>query len=310
MNQTLILHHYASSPFAEKARLMLGFKGLEWAGVTIPMVMPKPDLTALTGGYRRTPVLQIGADIYCDTALIARVLEARQPSPTLFPSGAPLAGIVAQWIDTTLFWTVVPYVMQPAGLAYMFSGGTPEQMKAFAIDRAPFSAGVPRLKPADAAVQLATALAAFEGQLGDGRAFLFGSDASIADFSLAHNLWFVRRAGPLAQIIDRHARLAEWHARVLAFGHGTTHELASSAAVAVAAAATERVPVAVEAGLGFEAGQDVKVAAIDWGTDPVEGALVGLSASEVVISRQDERAGHVHVHFPRQGFRISKADKE
>jgi len=74
MNE-LILHHYPQSPFAEKARLMLGLKGLSWHSVLIPPVMPKPDLIALTGGYRRTPVLQVGADIYCDTALIARRLE-------------------------------------------------------------------------------------------------------------------------------------------------------------------------------------------------------------------------------------------
>ena len=71
----LILHHYPQSPFAEKARLMLGFKGLSWRSVHIPPMSPKPDLTALTGGYRKTPVLQVGADIYCDTALIARRLE-------------------------------------------------------------------------------------------------------------------------------------------------------------------------------------------------------------------------------------------
>jgi hypothetical protein len=65
----LILHHYPTSPFAEKARLLLGFKGLSWRSVHISPVMPKPDLTALTGGYRKTPVLQIGADIYCDTSL-------------------------------------------------------------------------------------------------------------------------------------------------------------------------------------------------------------------------------------------------
>ena len=75
----LILHHYPTSLFAEKARLLLGFKGLSWRSVNISPVMPKPDLTALTGGYRKTPVLQIGADIYCDTALIARRLEQEKP---------------------------------------------------------------------------------------------------------------------------------------------------------------------------------------------------------------------------------------
>src|SRR5690606_40854518 len=78
MHSTLILHHYPESPFAEKARLMLGFKRLSWASVHIPRVMPKPDLTAVTGGYRKTPVLQVGADIYCDSAPIAR---PRRPRP-------------------------------------------------------------------------------------------------------------------------------------------------------------------------------------------------------------------------------------
>ena len=79
---TLILHHYDFSNFAEKARLMLGFKNLAWRGVEIPPIAPKPDLTPLTGGYRRTPVLQDGADVWCDTRLIARELERRVPSPT------------------------------------------------------------------------------------------------------------------------------------------------------------------------------------------------------------------------------------
>ena len=87
----LILHHYPTSPFAEKARLLLGFKDLAWRSVQIPPVMPKPDLTALTGGYRKTPVLQIGADIYCDTALIARRLEAYQPQPALLPGARAFA---------------------------------------------------------------------------------------------------------------------------------------------------------------------------------------------------------------------------
>lgn len=49
----LILHNYPTSPFAEKARLLLGFKGLSWRSVKISPVMPKPDLTALTGAIAR-----------------------------------------------------------------------------------------------------------------------------------------------------------------------------------------------------------------------------------------------------------------
>ena len=43
-----ILHHYPASPFAEKIRTMLGFKRLGWKSVQIPVVLPKPDVVALT----------------------------------------------------------------------------------------------------------------------------------------------------------------------------------------------------------------------------------------------------------------------
>lgn len=81
----IILHHYKISPYSEKVRL--GLKGLAWRSVEIPMIMPKPDLTALTGGYRKTPVLQIGADVYCDSQLIMRELEPRHPIPSFYPAG-------------------------------------------------------------------------------------------------------------------------------------------------------------------------------------------------------------------------------
>ena len=75
----LVLHHFDWSPYAEKVRVLLGIKGLAWRSVQIPMVMPKPDLTALTGGYRKTPVLQVGADVYCDSSLIAAGTRATAP---------------------------------------------------------------------------------------------------------------------------------------------------------------------------------------------------------------------------------------
>jgi glutathione S-transferase len=302
----LILHHYPNSPFSEKARLMLGFKRLDWKSVRIPVIMPKPDLTALTGGYRRTPVLQVGADVYCDTALIARVLEDLQPAPTLFPPAAPLAVPLAQWADSTLFWTMIPYATQPAGLPGLFPGATPDAMKAFAMDRAPFTAGIKRQTVADATVALQQYLRTLQAQLADGRAYLFGAEASIADFAVAHCLWFIRLAAPVAGILSAHPPLEAWLDRVLAIGHGRFDKLDSADAVALAAGAGDHAPVAVQLGLGFDAGQRVTVAAIDYGADPVAGTLVGLSAERVTLERQDERAGTVHVHFPRIGFQILK----
>ena len=77
--QPVILHHFAQSPFSEKIRLIFGLKNIAWTSVLISRIMPRPDLMPMTGGYRRTPVMQIGADIYCDTQCIIRELERRFP---------------------------------------------------------------------------------------------------------------------------------------------------------------------------------------------------------------------------------------
>ena len=123
----IILHHYPESPFAEKIRLILGFKRLAYRSVLIPMMLPKPDVIALTGGYRRTPILQIGSDVYCDTALIAQVLEQIRPEPTLYPAmHAATAIVLAAWADQHWFAAGVGFAMQPEGFASMFQKYSPE----------------------------------------------------------------------------------------------------------------------------------------------------------------------------------------
>jgi glutathione S-transferase len=210
----LILHQYAASPFSEKVRLIFGFKGLDWVAVNVPVILPKPDVVALTGGYRKTPFLQIGADIYCDTALIAQVLDRLHPQPPLFPADQPLATTLAQWADSTLFWTMIPYALQPAGAAAIFDNPPPETMKAFAADRAPFTADIKRQTVADATLALQVYLARLAAQLQDGRQFLFGAAPGIADFSVAHCLWFIRLAGPMAAVLDGlHGRHRADHGR-------------------------------------------------------------------------------------------------
>ena len=308
MSDDLILHHYDGSPFSEKFRLILGYKGLAWRSVKVPRIMPKPDVVALTGGYRRTPFLQIGADIYADTALMARVVEQRQPTPSIYPDSAgPVQHVLAQWADSALFWTAIPYTMQPAGLAHMFAGAPPEMAKAFGADRAAMTAGMRRPTPADAAAQLGTYLAWLEGMLADGRPYLCGSEVCIADFSVVQSLWFILRAPPVAGVLAPFTALEAWRQRVMAFGHGQPSELSSLDAITLAASSTGHAPCAVEAGAGFSAGDAVTVCATDYAADLVEGQLVGLDGGEVVIARTDERAGRVHVHFPRIGFQLKPA---
>lgn len=303
----LILHHYAMSPFSEKVRLILGFKQLPWRSVLIPPMMPKPDVIALTGGYRKTPVLQIGADIYCDTALIAQVLEARHPTPTLYPAAVPFAVPLAQWADNHLFLESVVWAMQPAGAPAVLAGVSPDQIKVFAADRAAMRGTLPRPTLSDGTAQLKIHLSAIDAQLAKSGPWLFGAAPCIADFSAAHCLWFIRLAQPVASLLDNYPALGSWLDRVLAIGHHTHNEMSGADAIAVAAAAAGHSPVAVAAGQAFEPNEAVTVSATDYGTDPVAGTLAGLSDTESVVRRVDPRAGTVHVHFPRFGFQIKKS---
>ncbi len=303
----LILHHYPASPFAEKARLMIGYKKLAWQSVHIPMVMPKPDLLALTGGYRRTPVLQIGADIYCDTALIADVLEHVQPLPPLFPEPCKgLARTVAQWADSTLFWTALPYSTQPAGLAQMFANIDPAQAQAFGADRKAMAEGQTRPRPKDAAAAYKSYLRRLSDMLDDSD-FLLGSVPSIADFAAYHPLWFTRVQTPaLADILKLTPAVLDWMDRMAEIGHGKAERLTAQEAIEVARRSTPK-PVAGEFFQdehGIALGSRVSISAESFGTEATEGTLVAASRTHYVLRREDARAGVLHVHFPRIGYAL------
>ena len=307
----LILHHYPTSPFAEKARLLLGFKGLSWRSVKIAPILPKPDLTALTGGYRKTPVLQVGADIYCDTSLIARRLEQEKALPAFFPEGQEMiAATFAAWADSVVFQHAVSLVFQPESIAVRFGNLPPEAIKAFLADRAGlFSGGsATKLSAEQARHQWPTIMARLKQQLereqGD---FLFG-EPSIADFALAHPMWFLKATPVTSPLVDAYPAVSAWLGRVMGFGHGAFSEMTSEAALDVARNAT---PAALpdeqfDEPNGFEPGQQVVIAATDYGVDPVAGELLFAGREELILRREDERGGVVHVHFPRFGFRLEK----
>jgi glutathione S-transferase len=304
----LILHHYAGSPFSEKVRLVLGYKGLAWKSVTVPMILPKPDVVCLTGGYRRTPFLQIGADIWCDTALMCRVIDRLHPSPPLYPASAGgLQEVIAQWADTALFWTAVPYALQPAGAQHLFAGAPPEVMKAFVADRTAMRGTMRLPSITDARAQLVTYLGWLARELEDGRAFLRGGAPCIADFSAAQSVWYIRRVPPVAQVLAPFPDVVAWFDRIAAFGHGTHEPMTSADAIGIARAAASSELLAFDEGQGYVRGADVTVTPTDYAMDPVAGRLVGLTDDEAAIERDDERAGRVVVHFPRIGYQVKKA---
>jgi glutathione S-transferase len=302
----LILHHYPTSPFSEKVRLILGHKQLSWQSVVIPRIMPKPDVLALTGGYRRTPFLQIGADIYCDTALICDVLEHRQPEPTLYPDHLKgVARVLAQWADGTLFWAAMGYNLSPKGAAAMFAGQPPEAAQAFAADRGAMRSNMTSLRPGDATAAYRSYLRRLANMLDEQHPFLLGDAPCVADFAAYHPLWFTRVVNPsMVGILEPTPGVLAWMDRMAALGHGHMSKLTATEAIAVASAA-EPEPLTddlFQDDHGIALGSRVTIAAESFGQEPTEGILRAASRTRYTLERTDERAGKLHVHFPRIGF--------
>jgi glutathione S-transferase len=303
----LILHHFDWSPFAEKSRLALAFKGVPWMSVQIPMIMPKPDLTALTGGYRKTPVLQIGADVYCDTNLIARVLERKFPNPSLFDGGARgLAQSLSFWADKAFFEPAAGLSM---GLSKEVPSAVIEDRKRFFnfmnFDR--LEQDLPHLT-----TQLIGHLDLVEQNLGDGRAFYLGERPTLADINVYFVVWLCRTfIAPMTEFLNALPRTQAWESRCKSLletrGAGKRTEISAEAALSVARETAFDSGDGVDAAdpLQLRAGQHVSVSADDYGKDAVVGTLHTLQRHEVVVLREDARAGTVAVHFPRLGYRVA-----
>ncbi len=302
----IIFHHYPTSPFSEKIRVAFGIKQLAWRSVEIPNMMPKPDLMPLTGGYRKTPVMQIGADIYCDTQIILRELERRFPTPSIFPIKNGLAYAIGFWSDRLFFMPSVGVVFGEIG--HM----VPE---AFKQDRAKMSGNTFSTEAMAAAAPFAKdqwrAHADFVAEtLEDGRDYMGGPKPGAADIHAYMNFWWIKAALPhlAGAMMEEFPKVDAWVARVAALGHGKPTPMDSKEALAIARAATSDAQPATDAAdpRGLKSGDKVTVSADDYGRDPVAGEIVFSNRHEIAIKRNAPEVGDVVVHFPRAGFVVAK----
>jgi glutathione S-transferase len=302
----IILHHYPQSPVAEKVRTGLGLKKLSWRSVIIPRIPPKPELMPLTGGFRRTPVMQIGADIYCDSQCILREIDRRHPEPTFFPGGGyGMPWALSRWTDTTLFDLVVSVIL----------GHAPDELSPeFAADRGRLYFGPDwDLKAVQADLphilaQLRVQLGWLNDRLSHGRDYIL-SEPGLPDALVHHVVWFLRGRwdkGP--EFLSEFPALNAWEERVKAIGHGSPSDMEASEALDIALSAE---PETVEQGdpldpQKLEPGMRVSVVPDSDGGDPeVTGTVRAVSRDTISILHQDERVGSVCIHFPRAGYRVT-----
>jgi glutathione S-transferase len=310
-----MLHHYAGSPYAEKARLMLGHKQLAWGSIEVPMVPPRPGLQKVMGAFRRIPVLQRGADFFCDTRFFPEVLDSVDPQrPLLPPHARVLSTLIAQWVEPRVFLSMGPVRFESRDDLQMFetlgvAAGD------FLRDRAPFMApAVDTRRSAtvrdSARDHVVSYLAVLQSLLASGQPFLCGSEPCAADFSAYHTVWWLRMRPSRDALLQRFPVLGAWADRMAAIGHGqpvprsVEEGLAAARSARADAAWKPDWPTADDARLGRE----VSLQPDDYGRDPLVGTLTAVSDRHVTLTREAPEVGVVHVHFPKVGYEVVLAE--
>jgi glutathione S-transferase len=305
----LILHHYWPSPFAHKVRLALGLANAKWLSVEIPRVPPKPLLTPLTAGYRRTPILQIGADIYCDTQNIVRELADFGFSRALFPEGCMSKALAfSAWIDGAVFELAARVVITNA------LDTAPSE---FIKDRGDlyFEPGWTNKKLnhdlSSVVLQLDAQLKNIDDILTCGEN-ICSKELSYADVSVAYLAWFLRgrwEAGP--KVLSRYPNICRIENAVYDCGEGQYQDLGGKEAMKIANDNIPKSLVGIDGSVMTELSlnQRVGIRPRTQSSDPtVFGELRYLDRQRVSINNNEEEVGAIAVHFPISGYEINLED--
>jgi len=307
---SLILHHYPQSPVAHKVRMALGIAGASWQSVEIPRLPPKPLLVPLTAGYRRTPVLQIGADIYCDSQNIALAIDQSNPPHSLFPDYTyGMAMMISNWAETTLFDLSVRLILTHA------LGKVPED---FIRDRGSLYFE-PNWTEASLRAALPSVMHELRASLGFVEAHLAATDGTYlngqkpcyGDAALGYICWFLRgRWDGGGTLLANYPALSALEAALDRLGDGQPQDMDAEAALAIATAAMPQSPIGIIDGASSLAiGQTVMIRPKGETADPdVVGTLRYCDGMRISIDHRHEQVGHVAVHFPVVGYVMTPID--
>jgi glutathione S-transferase len=304
--QDVILHHYPPSPFSEKVRVGFGIKKLAWRSVEIPRVPPKPELMPLTAGYRRTPVMQIGADIYCDSQCILRELQRRFPEPTFYPGGGDgMPWGINRWTDTVF----------DAAAGVVLGANADQLPEAFAKDRGRLYFGpsydyeIIKANVPHAAAQLRGQLGWIDQRLATGRNFMLGDKPGLPDAVAYYLVWFTRgRWQSGAELLAEFPALEAWEKRVAAIGHGDVKDMTAGEALDIAKASKTGTPEKADPRdpQGIKPGMTVSIVAdVDGGETPVTAKVRAVDRETISVLHDEDRVGTVCIHFPRVGYRVT-----
>ncbi|MEE4278151.1 MAG: glutathione S-transferase N-terminal domain-containing protein [Halieaceae bacterium] len=300
----LFLHHYEASPYAEKIRAMLGSASSPWASVLSPPYPPRPNLQPLVGDFRRIPVAHIGADVFCDTSLIAREVAALTGRPEFAPENADAdAAALAQRAEAEVFFCAITAAPALSLLGKLVISNGLRGTFRFVKDRTAMMKDASMRPPQGraAARVLEGFLRDLDERLSD-REVLDDKNRSYADFCAYHPVWLALSVGSL-KTLRAYPGVQRWYEGIVGLGHGGRREAGAEEALATVRSADPR-PLE-DGGEAHELlNTEVLVAPSDYGKAGVAGTLVTAAADRYVLARSTEHCGTIHLHLPREGYSL------
>ena len=300
----LILHQYDISPFSQKAQKMMGLKGLSWQSVEMPMIAPKPHVEALTGGYRGTPVLQIGRDVFIDNWMIARALDAFDASgPAINAQGGLREAALYAWGER--LFTPLLHAALAAYQSEWDADFLADRKRVFPdVDFDTLDVSDP-----DRRSQVRAYLGTVEAQLGLDQDFLGGAQADSCDIHVWGMAWMIHSALPaLMPIVETFPRLTDWYERMSALGTGHRED----AEIDVAWQALKDGPARPlpetpdQEPLSPWVGEMVDISAGSADRGSASGRLLAVDHEQVVLGVEPMSGDEAQVWFPRFGYHLKK----
>ena len=299
---TLILHQYDISPFSQKAQKMMGLKELSWQSVEMPMIAPKPDVEALTGGYRGTPVLQIGRDVFIDNWMIARALDEFDASgPAINAQGGLREAALYAWGER--LFTPLLHAALAAYQSEWDADFLADRKRVFPdVDFDTLDVSDP-----DRRSQVRAYLGTVEAQLGLDRDFLGGAQADSCDIHVWGMVWMIHSALPaLMPIVETFPRLTDWYERVSALGTGDREDVKIDVAwQSLKDGPARPLPdTPDQEPLAPWVGEVVDIAAGSADRGSASGRLLAVDHEQVVLGVEPISGEAAQVWFPRFGYHL------
>lgn len=296
-----ILYHYPMSPYSEKLRLTMGLLQRPWLSAQVAAYPPRAALAAVVGGYRRIPVLQIGAHIYCDTRLAFAALMGDESG---YLSLTDRDEALRQWAEQEVFFAVIAASSHYRALRYLTRELSILGLLRFLRDRIVMTRDASIIQPD--AKTARDVLSSFVSHLDDRlteNAYLSGPEMGYLDLCCFHPLWMACQIDPRVTARCSSAVRA-WFKKIQDIGHG---EFSPATPQIIADAIAEQTDFSggvVEP--PYLVAEPVTVRPSDYARDASSGMLVSLDGRRIVLERPLSEGGRVFLHFPRHGFEISR----